>query len=76
MADLQQFLDERVAVSTTVVSVPVSGGIALRYDGNLLTFGSSDRQAETLDDTQYRVGTGPCLESSGAAPEPGRPFDA
>ena len=63
VADLQQFLTELAEVSTTVVSAPVSSGITLRYDGNLLTFGSSDERAEALDETQYRVGAGPCLQS-------------
>lgn len=63
VADIHQFLAELAEVSTTVVSAPVSSGITLRYDGNLLTFGSSDERAEALDETQYREGSGPCLQS-------------
>jgi GAF domain-containing protein len=61
--DIHQFLTELAEISTTVVDAPVSSGITLRYDGNLVTFGSSDARAELLDETQYRLGTGPCLQS-------------
>ena len=63
VADIHTFLTELAVVSTAVVAAPVSSGITLRYDGNLLTFGSSDERAEALDETQYRVGAGPCLQS-------------
>ncbi len=63
VADIHEFLTELAEISTTVVTAPVSTGITLRYDGNLVTFGASDARAETLDETQYRVGTGPCLQS-------------
>jgi GAF domain-containing protein len=42
---------------------PVSCGITVRYDGHLVTVGSSDVRAEALDETQYRSGGGPCLQS-------------
>ncbi len=35
----------------------------MRYDGNLMTVGSSDARAEMLDETQYQAGGGPCLQS-------------
>lgn len=62
VADVQRFLTELAEISTTVVTAPVSTGITLRYDGNLMTFGSSDARAEGLDETQYRLGAGPCLQ--------------
>lgn len=63
VVDIHRFLGELAEVSTTVVAAPVSSGISLRYDGNLLTFGASDARTETLDETQYRLGAGPCLQS-------------
>ena len=62
VADIHQFLAELAEISTTVVAAPVSSGITLRYDGNVVTFGSSDARAETLDEAQYRIGVGPCLQ--------------
>jgi hypothetical protein len=41
----------------------MSCGITLRYDGHLMTVGSSDARAEALDETQYDTGAGPCLEA-------------
>lgn len=63
VADLDRFLNELAELSTTVLQAPVSSGIMLRYDGDLLTFASSDARAEALDETQHRVGTGPCLQT-------------
>jgi GAF domain-containing protein len=63
VADIHHFLTELAEISTTVVEAPVSCGITLRYDRNLVTFGSSDARADALDETQYRLGTGPCLQS-------------
>jgi GAF domain-containing protein len=63
VADIHRFLTELAEISTTVVAAPVSCGITLRYDGNLVTFGSSDTRADALDETQYRLRTGPCLQS-------------
>jgi GAF domain-containing protein len=63
VGDIRHFLTELAEIATTVVEAPVSCGITLRYDGNLVTFGSSDARADALDETQYRIGTGPCLQS-------------
>jgi GAF domain-containing protein len=63
VADINRFLTELAELSTTVLQAPVSSGIMLRHDASLLTFGFSDARAETLDETQYRVGSGPCLQS-------------
>lgn len=63
VGNIDRVLTELAQVSTTVVTAPVSCGITMRYDGALLTVGSSDSRAELLDETQYRVGGGPCLQS-------------
>lgn len=63
IGSIDRFLAELAELSTTVLRAPVSSGIMLRHDSTLLTFGFSDALAETLDETQYRVGEGPCLES-------------
>ena len=60
--DLDAVLTELAGLTTEVVG-PTSCGITLRYQGNLLTVGSSDDRARLLDETQYRADDGPCLES-------------
>jgi GAF domain-containing protein len=62
-ADIHRFLTGLAEISTTVVDPPVSCGITLRYDDNLVTFGSSDTRSAELDETQYRTGSGPCLQT-------------
>ena len=61
--DIARFLVELAQVATTVVAPPASCGITLRYEHGLMTVGSSDGRAEMLDETQYRNGGGPCVQS-------------
>jgi GAF domain-containing protein len=61
--DVQSFLAELARMATTVVDSPISCGITLRYEGTLLTVGSSDARAELLDEAQYHHDVGPCLEA-------------
>ena len=51
--------------ATSVVSAPVSCGLTLRLGGveDGLSMGASDPRAELLDETQYRMNAGPCLQS-------------
>lgn len=62
--DLDAMLHELALLATrAVASAPTSCGITLRYQQSLLTVGSSDALAELLDETQYRAGGGPCMET-------------
>jgi GAF domain-containing protein len=61
--DIARFLVELARLATTVIPEPVSCGITLRYEHGMMTAGSSDRRAEMLDETQYRNGDGPCMQS-------------
>lgn len=63
MGDIDRFLSELAGLATTVVEAPVACGITLQQSGHLFTVGSSDSRAEALDETQYRMGEGPCLQS-------------
>ena len=62
LKDVDSLLSELARLAAEVVA-STSCGITVRYDGSLLTVGSSDAWAEALDETQYRSGDGPCLES-------------
>lgn len=62
--DLGSTLDELARLATTVVpGAGVECGISLRVEGDVLTVGSSDRRAVDLDETQYRLDGGPCMET-------------
>ena len=61
--DLASFLTDLAELAAETVAEPASCGITVRYDGHLLTVGSSDARAELLDETQYRLGGGPCVQS-------------
>ena len=69
--DVDRFLAELARVAVSVVDAPVACGITVRYEHGLLTVGSSEALAELLDETQYRLGDGPCLH----ALETGRTVD-
>ncbi len=62
-SDVDEVLTELARLMARSAVGEVSCGITLRYDANLLTVGSSDDRAELLDETQYRLDGGPCLES-------------
>ena len=63
LSDLRAFLGELARLATEVVGGSASCGITVRIDGHPLTVGSSDDRAELLDETQYRLGGGPCLQA-------------
>ena len=60
--DLESLLTELAQLATEVVAT-TSCAITVRYEGHLMTVGSSDSRADALDETQYRAGEGPCLEA-------------
>lgn len=61
--DITLVLVELARLATTVVAGPVSCGITLRYEHGMTTVGSSDGRAEMLDESQYRHGRGPCVQT-------------
>lgn len=60
--DLDSTLNELAGLAAAVVP-GVGCGITLRLDGGVLTVGASDRRAVELDERQYAVNGGPCLET-------------
>lgn len=61
--EVEEFLAEVAALAALVVDPPISVGITVHYDGHLLTVASSDERAPLIDEEQYLVGDGPCLEA-------------
>lgn len=62
-SDIEQTLQELALLAAETLPGQLSCGITLRYDGDLVTVGSSDGRADKLDETQYHNGFGPCLTS-------------
>lgn len=62
--DLDSTLNELAGLAAAVVpDAGVECGISLRLEGDVITVGSSGRRAIELDERQYRVDGGPCLET-------------
>jgi GAF domain-containing protein len=60
--DLEAFLSGVARLAADVVP-SASCGITVRRDGRPLTVASSDECAEQVDEVQYGVGEGPCLQA-------------
>jgi GAF domain-containing protein len=60
---LEDLLAKQADVAAKVVEPPASCGITTRYDGQPHTLVSSDSRAALIDEQQYSLGEGPCLES-------------
>jgi GAF domain-containing protein len=64
LEDLQSFLLRLTGLAVDILEPrDVSCGITLRRDGEPYTVASSDTRASRLDDAQYTIGDGPCLQS-------------
>jgi GAF domain-containing protein len=63
MQDYDEFLAEVATLAAGVVTPRASCGITTRYDGGPLTVATSDERATRLDEVQYGVEAGPCMES-------------
>ncbi len=63
--DLDSTLNELAQLATAVVpdAGGVECGISLRLESDVITVGSSHRRAIELDEKQYRVDGGPCLQT-------------
>jgi GAF domain-containing protein len=57
------FLVELARLAATGVHPSASCGITARRDGQPITVASSDERAELVDEVQYGVDSGPCLEA-------------
>ena len=59
---IEAYLDE-LAVTVAGLSPQIAGcGVTVRRNGNALTVASSNELASAVDEVQYGIGTGPCLE--------------
>lgn len=63
VADVNGFLQQLAELAAGVVDPPASCGIDAHLDGRALTFVSSDDLANRLDETQFELGDGPCLQA-------------
>ena len=63
VADVDSFLTQLAELAAGVVDPPVSCGINAHFDGRPVTVTSSDHRASKLDETQFEVGDGPCLQA-------------
>lgn len=68
---VESLLGELAVLASRIVEPAVSCGITVHYGGEPLTVASSDARAPMIDEEQYHVGEGPCLE----ALRTGRPVD-
>lgn len=60
---LTGFLDETAALTARTLDGHISVGITLQPDRRPLTVAASDALARAVDEIQYQVDEGPCLES-------------
>ncbi|GAA1582833.1 GAF and ANTAR domain-containing protein [Kribbella karoonensis] len=69
--DLEDLLAKVADVAAKIVEPPASCGITTRYDGEPVTLVASDPRAALIDERQYSLREGPCLDAldSGAAVE-------
>lgn len=63
VADVNGFLQQLSQLAAGVVEPPASCGINAHLDGRPLTVVSSDDRANKLDETQFDLGDGPCLQA-------------
>ncbi|TDO66866.1 GAF domain-containing protein [Kribbella sp. VKM Ac-2571] len=60
---LEELLAKLVDVAAKIVEPPASCGITTRYDGQPQTIVSSDARAAWIDEQQYSLREGPCLDA-------------
>jgi GAF domain-containing protein len=61
--EVEALLGEIAGLAATIVEPAVSCGITVHYGGEPMTVASSDERASLIDEEQYVVGEGPCLEA-------------
>lgn len=60
---VEDFLTDLARLSSAITEPRASCGITARYGSRPLTVASSDARAERVDESQYVVGEGPCLDA-------------
>lgn len=61
--DLEDLLAQVADVAAKIVEPPASCGITTRYDGEPVTLVASDPRAALIDERQYSLREGPCLDA-------------
>jgi GAF domain-containing protein len=61
--DLNEFLDQMVALAARVVAPAAACGLTTRRDGQPFTVATSSGLAAQIDELQYGAGEGPCLQT-------------
>jgi GAF domain-containing protein len=61
--EVESFLHEVAVLASRLVEPAASVGITVHYRGEALTVASSDDRAAMIDEEQYGLGQGPCLEA-------------
>ncbi|MGI8676526.1 MAG: GAF and ANTAR domain-containing protein [Nocardioidaceae bacterium] len=61
--NMEAFVDEVARLAATVIDPPASAGVMVRRDDAPVTAAASDALASRVDETQYEVGDGPCMET-------------
>ena len=61
--EVETFLTEVAVLAAKLIEPAATCGITVHYGGEPLTVASSDNRAPVLDEEQYVVGEGPCLEA-------------
>lgn len=61
--DIDAFLDKMVRLAADVVTPAAACGVTVRRDGQPFTAAMSDDLAAQVDEIQYVVGQGPCLDA-------------
>lgn len=62
-ASLEDFLQELAVLAARAVAEGLSCGITLQPDGHPVTVASSDARATQVDEVQYELDQGPCLQA-------------
>ena len=60
---LEQFLQELATLAARLVTDGVSCGMTMRPNGRPATMACSDPLASEIDEVQYRLDDGPCLDA-------------
>jgi hypothetical protein len=60
---LEDLLVKLAGMAAKVVDPPASCGMTTRYDGRPRTLVASDPRAALIDERQYSLGEGPCLDA-------------
>lgn len=60
---IETFLEEVARLAATAIDPPASVGVTMGHDHAPFTVAATDAVANRVDETQYAVGEGPCIET-------------